>query len=638
MTIKANLQLFFKDKTNIVGLVLACLCAYMLFPTFFTSGINPLPKIVDNWEWLSLDPSWHVALSYAKQKGLTFGTDFAFTYGPLGWLCTRITWGENRWILLSWDLFFLLNYFLIFLITFIQSKNKILTGLLIALIVLLFPRSAGAASALILMAILVFWVRQSMDTPKPIYYLFQIVIVTLLFFVKFNTGLIVFPFFIAGLVYNFLAKKTKIIYLIGYTILPFALILLLAGPLNVALLPYIKSGFEMVSGFNDVMYSSNQIPNSRFYLFIIIALLSILLFLNSYKEFKKEYLKGAIILFLVGATFFVLYKQAFTRADEGHVIDFFIFVPFVILCNFDLHRHIKTVLLKGVLIIVLVIPLYVVAVKQQQPLALSEKFSKATYFPIFKLCTPDFGVNLTQGFQLPDNIKQKIGSKTVDVYPYNIKMLLENELNYLPRPVCQSYTAYTPYLENLNFDQYNNMDTAPEYVIYQFLTIDGRYPLFDEPKVNLALYKNYEVAEEFVFQNQKFLLLHKKSNFKPVKLEKFNEYAILLNDPFIPVKGIYYTVEIYNSITGKITSIYDHAPEIRLTIQILNGRQLNYKTSKLLLESGIFSDSFIGDTDNANEFFNEKVTADKIRYYKFTPLNPSAFNDKVRITEYKITQ
>lgn len=638
MIVKNQLEAFFRDKSNIVGLALAVFGAYLLFPIMFTPGMAPMPHAVANLEWLTLDPSWNAALNFAKVKDMTFGTEFVFTYGPLGWLCTRITWGQSKWILLFADLFFLLNYFLILLITFVQSKNKIITSVLIVSILILFPRSAGAAVPLVLMGMLIFWVRQSMDDPKPAYYVLQISIVVLLFFIKFNTGLIVFPLFFAGLLYNLLTKKTKIIYLVLYIIAPFLLILALVGPLNVALIPYIKSGFELITGFNDLMYVSNQIPNSGTYMFVIVVLLSILIFFNIFKEARHNYFKGAVILFLFGTTVFVLYKQAFVRADESHIVDFFIFIPLIILCNVDLHRNIKNIVLKGALLIVLTIPFYVLYVKQAQPIVLAEKFSKANYFPVFKDCTPDYGVNFTQGLQMPDSLKAKIGHKTVDVYPWNIKLLLQNNLNYLPRPICQSYTAYTPHLQELNFNHYNDIAKAPEYVIYQFLSIDGRYPLFDEPKMNLALLLNYEVASAFEFQEEQFLLLHKKAIFKPIKFIKIDEYALMVNDPLVPKEGVFYTVEAYNSFSGKVASVYEHAPEINLLTQILYGEARYFKTSKGLLQCGIFSTDFIANTNKANAFFNQIGTGEKVRFYKFLPVESAKFTDKLRITEYKIVQ
>ena len=42
-----------------------------------------------------LDPSWHYILNIAGTKGLKFGTDIVFTYGPLGFVCSAMNFGNN---------------------------------------------------------------------------------------------------------------------------------------------------------------------------------------------------------------------------------------------------------------------------------------------------------------------------------------------------------------------------------------------------------------------------------------------------------------------------------------------------------------------------------------------------------------
>jgi hypothetical protein len=37
-----------------------------------------------------LDPSWHLATEFAGKRGLVFGRDYVFTYGPYYFLVTRL--------------------------------------------------------------------------------------------------------------------------------------------------------------------------------------------------------------------------------------------------------------------------------------------------------------------------------------------------------------------------------------------------------------------------------------------------------------------------------------------------------------------------------------------------------------------
>jgi hypothetical protein len=176
-------------------------------------------------------------MNYVKLKNVTWGTDVAFTYGPLAQFCTRIGWGENRFSFVLFDIFNFINYFALFFFSIKNSKNKVFSLIAIIAVCIIFPLWTGSANSLLLMAFLIFWIRMSLDHPKPIYYIFQIAIITLVFFIKFNTGLIAFPLFLAGLGCNLVMNNGNKGILISFLIAPFILITITSYFLNVALIP-----------------------------------------------------------------------------------------------------------------------------------------------------------------------------------------------------------------------------------------------------------------------------------------------------------------------------------------------------------------------------------------------------------------
>ncbi len=627
-----QIKSFFTNPVNLIGLVFALLGSWMLFPDYFVAQILPVPAGTESWR--TLDASWMLALNYAHIDQLEWGNDFAFTYGPLGYFCTRIGWGQSRWPLFLYDIFVALNYAAIFFLSFKQSKNKIFSALAIVSVILFFPAIVVSAKSLALMAFLIFWIRMSLDNPRPVYYAFQVGLVTSLFFIKFNTGLIVFVFYAFGLAYSAIKGKIKPLHLAIYLAIPLFLILFLAALLNVALVPYVKSGLEMVKGYNDLMYLENQIDGSVSYMWYTYLLIGVLLFFNIRKEAKKDYLKGLLVVFIMAVSLYVIYKQATVRADVNHLYEFFLVMPLMILCSVDLHRHLQNMLAKVIFVTALALPIFFLFIKQDNPVNIAQKFKKDNYFTIFSLFNPTTGMDFFgAGIQLPASVKAKIGNATVDSYPWNIQMLFENKLNYAPRPVCQSYTAYTPYLENLNFEHYNDVKTAPDFMIYQFEAIDNRYAIFDEAKLNLALSKNYEIAEIFDLDGRPTALFQKKKNFVPITLKKTNEYAMAFGSPIVPKKGAYYEIGVYHTLTGKFDSAINHAPELNLIIQPKVGDRRNYKIGAMLLQSGIFSNVFI---QNANDlkYLCGADGGNEIKFLKIEAKHPHAFKDKIRITEY----
>jgi hypothetical protein len=631
-----NLKANYFTKINIIGFLISIIAAYFLFPPYFDMGIFPVQP--SEYLWMSLDPSWISALNYVKIQGLTWGKDFAFTYGPLSYLSTRVGWGQTRESLLLFDLFYYLNFTTIFFITFKKSQNKWLTGVLIAAIAIILPHYFGAANAFVLLAFLLFWIRLSLDNNKPLIYVFQASILVLLFFIKFNTGLISFILFIAAIVYKLMSKKDKPLYLIGYLFLPFIIIYFSAAFLNVEISSYISSALEIVSGFNDVMYLERSFGDRHLFAILILLLSLTILFYNVFNNKEKPLLKRLFIVFIFSISGYVLYKQAFVRADEGHILEFFNYILLMIFCIYDFHIEINKKIPKGMLVVIVIISVFFVNKIDANPFNFEVKLSKPGYLEGFESFTDSSSVHLfPNNNQLTQNIKNRIGKNTIDTYPWNTQLLLENKFNFTPRPVFQSYTAYTPALEEKNFEHYSS-DKAPKFVLYDYGSVDDRYPLFDETKLNMVLTKNYTCVDTLLVNNRLNLLLERTNN-KPVKFVQTKEYAMYIDSPLVPKEGVYYKVFLYRNLLGDFVSIINHAPEISLLIQTKDGSKKYYKTSKGLLETGIFGIQHISNTRDFKDIMTQSNKEQRqILAYYFKPKSLSLFKDKIRVIEYKITQ
>lgn len=627
---------FIKNKTNIFGLIVSLLGAYMLFPNYLNLNIYPLS--LSKELWFSLDPSWVVALNYVKEKGVSWGTDFAFTYGPLGQLLTRAAWGESKYVFLAFDIFVFLNYFLLFFISLAKSNYKIITALTILIICMISPLWVGSSNSLVLMTFLVFWINLSIDDKKWVYYIFQILIIIILFFSKFNTGLIALPFFYSGILYNFLNERSDKIKLVAISLLPILFIFILSFLFNVDLINYIKSGLEIVKGYNDIMYLKNQLEGSYTTALVLIIFLSIVFLINVYFINKNSILKSSVLFFLFFTSIFVIYKQAFVRADVSHIRDFFVFLPLIIFTNKELLTIAKNIFSTVSVLLVVFFSVFYFYTNFEKNFNLELKLDKSEYRNAFTHFNNEIGLNIYKNnFPLPSEVLQKIGNNTVDIFPWNIQLLLENKLNYLPRPVIQSYTACTPYLQELNFNHFNS-NKSPEFVVFDYASIDERYPLFDESKVHLSLIKNYKIVSSFEFDNRNMLLLQRNKDFKPLFFIKQKEYAMYINSPLIIENDIFYEITVYNNIIGEIQSKINYAPEINIEIKNEQGQLTKFRSSKLLLESGLFSQHIVSGTSDFVNLLQQQNPNNKIKSLYVRPLNSDLFKDKIKITEYKISQ
>lgn len=178
------------NKSIIFGFLISFIAAYSMLPGFFEFSFYPVDSV--DYLWKSLDSSWSLALSYANQNNFVWGKDIAFTYGPLSFLALRTTMGINKYILLLSDVFYIINLFLMFFISYKKAANKLLVSILILVSVLFVPNYLGGGYALLLLFIFIFWLRIYIDNPINYFLMPPIIILIILFFVKFNTGLISF--------------------------------------------------------------------------------------------------------------------------------------------------------------------------------------------------------------------------------------------------------------------------------------------------------------------------------------------------------------------------------------------------------------------------------------------------------------
>ncbi len=629
-----SVKIFYKKYAKYIFIFISFIGAYLLFPNFYEANIYP---IIDNKDelWKSLDQSWMLTLNYCNISNLNWGNEIVFTYGPLAFLSTKVGWGINKYFFLIYDIYFFFNFFFIFYIIFKESKSFILPLIVLISTILVYPVWVGSMNAFILLGFLVFWINYSLDNIKLLIYINQITLVILMFFIKFNTGLIAIPLFIIGVLYNFIKNKEKRRFLILLTFLLILLTFLFGKLLNVSIFSYVKNGLEIIKGYNDVMYYEHLFKN-KLLAILIVASVFIIYIWDFFRKTKINYYLrwSQIILFMI--PFFVLFKQGFVRGLEE---DFFILTPFLILNLKETYNY-EIKQFKTIFLFIPIITTFFYLNNLTDSKIHLPKFSKKDYFIGLNNFTANSGLHLYPNENiLPPEVLNEIKNKSVDVFPWNIQLLFENNLNYKPRPVPQTYTTYTLNLENLNFEYYNDHSKAPDYVLYEIGYLDYRFAYFDDMKLQVVFEKNYAIFKKFKFKDREMLLLKKKSNFQKINFQKINEYAILINDSFSPKKDIYYSFEIYNNFKGKIYSVLKYSPEINLEITSQKGEFLSYRSSKELAKIGLYSNNLIKNLDDFEKLKKSNTDSlDKIKSYKLNPFSNKYFKEKIKVTEYKITQ
>jgi hypothetical protein len=624
-----------KLHPRLLYVAVALFGAYFLFPFFYNVGVWPLKHDIQPWQ--SIDPSWIVGLSHANASHVIWGTDLVFTYGPLSFISTRMLFGIGQYSLLFYDLFLACNLFFAFYLSLLKSENKRLTFLIFVTAIFVLPAYIGSGNPVLLMLLLVFWIRQAMENPSHLNFAMQALLVALLFFVKFNTGLVSFVFLFLSVLYHWFFNKQQRWKSTGYFGL--ALLLITSGCylLNVSFVPYLVGGLNMISGYNDIMYLDEGKYYELFFAIVAIAICGIVLLWQTYR-LRNPLSKHLFVLSLYGLASYILYKQAFTRSDLQHISEFYSYFPFLLLGISDLQRSYEARTSNAVVVAALFICIFYSKKRDEHLFGIyPERMSKSNYFSRLTSGSDVSKVLLQPSEnQLPERIKQRIGKAPVDVYPWNIQMLFENEIRYAMRPVFQSYTAYNRYLENLNNDFYNST-RAPRFVLYENISIDNRYPFFDEPKLQAHYLKNYTCIDTFTYCNRLMLLLERKTGNPKMILAKQREYEMNFSDKIFPNDSLYCEVYIEKTIKGKMASLIWHSPTLLLQVETAEGTWHEFRTSTNLLESGLFSANYFGTTLDVYRVLagDSLFGANKITSYGFLSVSPGMYSEKMKVIEYR---
>jgi hypothetical protein len=186
---------------------------------------------------------------------------------------------------------------------------------------------------------------------------------------------------------------------------------------------------------------------------------------------------------------------------------------------------------------------------------------------------------------------------TVDVYSFEQSALLSRGYDWDPRPVFQSYSAYTPELIRIN-EQHLRGTGAPDHIVFQLETIDNRLPALDDGLSWPAMLDNYRVADvsgNWVHLTRNSGPLRSESRFMPL-----GEASARLGQEVAVPPGtgpVFVQIELVPSFYGRLLDMGYKLPLLQLTLTCSNNQKAVYRVVAGMMETGFFVSPLI--TDNA---------------------------------------
>lgn len=561
-----------------------------------------------------LDPSWRMALGYFSEKGMQFGQDVVFTYGPLGYIMGKTFSGVQFWELIIGQLTLAVISAVVLLRQGMRTHGS--SRVLYLVFIIFFGVTYEDALHMLVIAILGYELLRLENRSRYVEGALAVAIMALYSQIKF-TDLLLSAYILAlASAYRLWLREWRVAaWQIGVYLVIYLGIWIGSGQ-NLANLPaYFQGSWQISQGYQWAM--GFPTPFSPLWkALVIIAILAAYgvahLWLNPAKP-------RAVANFLLLAAFVYLnWKHGFVRAD-GHMIGFF----FCALLPITAYPHLLDDanrfprVHRWVFIFAAFMSLWGTetalfgVVRQSMAIFQNRAWGHVEAVLNWQETRQRYRDNLSIARAASDlyQTREIIGKASVDVLGYEQGVAIFNRLNYRPRPVIQSYSTFMPYLARRNGDFFAS-DSAPEYALLKIQTIDGRLPVMDDPFVHATLAYRYEYL-----RTEKGFQLWKRS------AQSYDAQAFApkpLRDITLPINTthnvedisdapMWVQIDVQPSLLGKIRSFLYKPTQVMISLQDTAGNVREYLMPLPQGRTGFIVNPIIEDVVDYMHFANDRM-------------------------------
>ncbi|HXG13454.1 MAG TPA: hypothetical protein VNK04_27090 [Gemmataceae bacterium] len=466
----------------------------------------------------ALDHSWQQALGYFLKNRLQAGTDYIFTYGPLGYFYTRAYDPDLFGPKYAWELIIKMAIalavvrvgsripqptaravFFLAVLFLPDHPDALYPFFILLLAVIPFDRVAGAESAKL-------W-------PPPSSWAVPCAgLLGVLGLVKFNLFLFALAAMLA-LALTLAAERRRRAALAAVASFLVCLMAawILTGQSLVNLPRYLHGSMQIAEGYVEAMAAEGS-SGEVYHALAVMALFLAALAAWGLRALVRP--QRVLLLGLLGLSLFLQWKHAFVR-HGCHTMIFFSFAALVPLVGSAIFRADRPSR-RRTLLAAAGVTLALFGGFAYDPSAVRflgpvrQRFERTVANAQMLLFPAPAREKLEaqrraleKAWSLP-RVRAEVGAATVDVFSHQQGVVLLNGLRYRPRPVFQSYSAYTPYLLAANARFYQS-DSAPDYVLIQLKPIDDRVPASEDSPALREVFRRYRP----VLVEKSFLLLQR---------------------------------------------------------------------------------------------------------------------------------
>ena len=557
-----------------------------------------------------LDLSWIVGLNWAANKGLEWGKDIVFTYGPYYWLLYPdliLNQAVLLTSLLVTTLVFTYAVGVLLYYLFRQTQQqKLPIVLALSMVLILALSEYSFLDLVIISAILLLAMSDQSFAYKTV--IPACILFSLLSLCKFSylaISLCAILFFLG----KCLVKRryeicllTCLLFISGMC----ALWILSGQPLTNLLL-FITRSYETAQGYPEAMATPfwNETLSVQSNILVTMSLLGVgvILLAGIVSLLLKAVWNNTIWfeLLLTSPVLFLAFKEGFIRMDPAHAALFFAQLQVVLVAYAVFYSRLKIVPSYVRVVLITLFAILMVFTDAHAPFEYSAELKGIFSLDTKNKFLADSKNDLQKIYSLKKDFNNYTKSSSVDIMPYDVSLLYGYNLNWSPRATFQSYVVYTTVLDSLNAAYFARKD-APQQVFYSFRSIDNHYPLFEEPAVFRQLLNQYRVVDTIT--NTYLLLnrLNRPSSTLSVKVQPVSNQH-LNTSITIPHLNGYYTylyAKIELTLLGKLLNFILKIQPLYIDITTTENLQpQRFRFIRQTAKDGLLVSSFAGNFQTA---------------------------------------
>jgi hypothetical protein len=184
---------------------------------------------------------------------------------------------------------------------------------------------------------------------------------------------------------------------------------------------------------------------------------------------------------------------------------------------------------------------------------------------------------------------------TSDMYEDEISALLASDNHWNPRPVFESYSAYTPELARLN-EQHLRGPGAPDWIFFRLETIDRRLPSLDDGLSWPALLDNY-AASGYAGE---FAILHKREQtYSSSKYVQVAERTCKTGESVaVPdSEGLLFAhIDLKPTLAGRLLITFFNPPQLQIVLRLSDGTTRKQRVVAEMMGTGFLMSPFMDST------------------------------------------